>query len=259
MSIDYQVDDVGIGTITINRPERMNALDRAHYAELSKVWMDVRDNTNVRCAIVTGAGEKAFCAGADIKDVLGFNEDLQRLWQTQEMPLLNRGIELWKPVIAAVNGYCLGGGMTLLLATDIRIASSNAQFGVGEVKRGIVAGLGGTQRLVRQIGYAHAMELLLTGENIDAETAERRGLINRVAAAGDLMPTARRYAETIVQNAPLAVQATKELAMRARDMSLQDGMRIEQFLNSLLQRNSTDFTEGRTAFIEKRTPSFRGN
>lgn len=110
MSIDFQFDDNGIATVTINRPERLNALDRAAYVELSKVWLEVRDNPEIRCAIVTGAGEKSFCAGADIKDVIGVNEELQGLWQTQAMPLLNRGVELWKPVIAAVNGYCLGGG-----------------------------------------------------------------------------------------------------------------------------------------------------
>ncbi|MFB8344597.1 enoyl-CoA hydratase/isomerase family protein [Brucella cytisi] len=258
MSIDLQLDDAGIATITINRPERMNALDRAHYAQLSEAWIEVRDNSAIRCAIITGAGEKSFCAGADIKDVIGAKEELQDLWQTQAMPLLNRGIEIWKPVIAAVNGYCLGGGLTLLLATDIRVASSNAQFGLAEVKRGIVAGLGGTQRLIRQIGYAHAMELLLTGDSMDAETAERRGLINRVVPGTELMTEARKYAHAIAQNAPLAVQATKELAMRARDMSLHDGLRTEQLLNNLLQRNSTDVGEGRTAFVEKRTPLFRG-
>lgn len=258
MSIDFLADENGIATITINRPERLNALDRAHYAELSRAWVEVRDDPKIRCAIVTGAGDKSFCAGADIKDVIGAKEELRNLWQTQEMPLLNRGLELWKPVIAAVNGHCLGGGMTLLLATDIRVASPNAAFGVAEVKRGIVAGLGGTQRLVRQLAHAHAMEMLLTGDTIDAETAERRGLINRVAPAGELMAVARRYADTMARNAPLAVQATKELAMRARDMSLQDGLRIEQLLNNLLQRNSVDVAEGRAAFIEKRSAAFRG-
>ena len=257
MSIDYQADD-GIATITINRTERMNALDQAHYADLSKAWVEVRDDPKIRCAIITGAGEKSFCAGADIKEVLGTNDELQQLWQTQSMPLLNRGIELWKPVIAAVNGYCLGGGMTLLLATDIRVASSEAVFGVAEVRRGIVAGLGGTQRLIRQIGYAHAMEMLLTGDSIDAATAERRGLINRVVGADELMKVARGYAQTIAENAPLAVQATKELAMRARDMSLHEGLRIEQFLNTLLQRNSSDVAEGRAAFMEKRAAIFNG-
>lgn len=257
MSIEYKADD-GIATITINRPERMNALDHAHYADLSKAWVEVRDDPKIRCAIITGAGQKSFCAGADIKEVLGTNEELQQLWQTQSLPLLNRGIELWKPVIAAVNGYCLGGGMTLLLATDIRIACSDAVFGVAEVKRGIVAGLGGTQRLIRQIGYAHAMEMLLTGESIDALAAERRGLINKVVAAEKLMTVARSYAETIAANAPLAVQATKEMAMRARDMSLHDGLRIEQLLNSLLQRSSSDVAEGRAAFMEKRSPRFNG-
>lgn len=258
MSIDFEFDDLGIATVTLNRPERMNALDNNHYRELSKVWVEVRDNPKLHCAIVTGAGEKSFCSGADIKDVLGERLELHGLWQTQEQPLLNRGIEMWKPVIAAVNGYCLGGGMTLLLATDIRVAASHATFGVGEVKRGFVAGLGGTQRLARQLSHARAMELLLTGESIDAVRAEQWGLINQVVPPAELMTAARRYAEAIARNAPLAVRASKELALRTRDMSLADGMRTEQMINALLQLNSEDVQEGRTAFMEKRGAKFRG-
>lgn len=258
MSIDFTHDDSGIATVTINRPERLNALDNDHYAQLSRIWIEVRDNPAIRCVIVTGAGDRSFCAGADIKDVIGAKEDLQETWRTQDRPLLNRGLDIWKPVIAAVNGYCLGGGMTLLLATDIRIAATHAQFGVAEVKLGIVAGLGGTQRLIRELPHARAMEMLLIGDSIDAETAERWGLINKVVETDDLMATAWRYAEAIARNAPLAVQATKELALRARDMSLRDGMRTEQLVNVLLQRNSSDVQEGRAAFIEKRRPEFRG-
>lgn len=258
MSIDFELDDAGIATVTLNRPERMNALDHEHYSELSKVWIEVRDNPKLYCAIVTGAGEQSFCAGADIKEVLGARIELSDLWQTQEQPLLNRGLEVWKPVIAAVNGYCLGGGMTLLLATDIRVAASHATFGVGEVKRGFVAGLGGTQRLARQLSHARAMEMLLTGDSIDAAKAEQWGLINKVVSPAELMTTARRYAETIVGNAPLAVRASKELALRTRDMSLADGMRTEQMINALLQLNSEDVQEGRAAFMEKRSAEFRG-
>lgn len=259
MSIDFELDDAGIATVTLNRPERMNALDHEHYRELSRIWVEVRDNPKLHCVIVTGAGETSFCAGADIKEVLGAKVELFDLWQTQEQPLLNRGLEVWKPVIAAVNGYCLGGGMTLLLATDIRVAASHATFGVGEVKRGFVAGLGGTQRLARQLCHARAMEMLLTGDSIDAAKAERWGLINQVVPLAELMTAARRYAETIVRNAPLAVRASKELALRARDMSLADGMRTEQMINALLQRNSVDVQEGRTAFMEKRRAVFRGD
>lgn len=258
MSIDLEQDEEGIATITLNRPERMNALDQAAYDDLSRIWVEVRDNPGIHCTIVTGAGDRAFCAGADIKEVLNAELPLRDLWQTQAEPQLARGLEIWKPVIAAVNGYCLGGGMTLLLATDIRIAADHATFGVGEVKRGMVAGLGGTQRLVRQIAQAHAMEMLLTGDSIDAERAERWGLVNRVVPPEDLMQTARDYARRIVSNAPLAVRATKELALRARDMSLGDGMRTEQMMNALFQISSSDLREGRDAFAEKRAPRFRG-
>lgn len=258
MAIDYALDEGGIATVTINRPERLNALDNEHYAELSRVWIDVRDNPAVRCVIVTGAGEKSFCAGADIKEVVGRKIDLWEVWRAQQVPLIQRGLEIWKPVIAAVNGYCLGGGVTLLLATDIRVAVPHAEFGVPEVKRGIIAGTGGTQRIVRQLPHVLAMELLLTGDRVDADWALRAGLINKVVAPADLMVTARGYAEAISRNAPLAVQATKELALRARDASLADGIRMEQMTSALLEQLSADVQEGRTAFMEKRSPDFHG-
>lgn len=258
MSIDFDLDAAGIATITINRPERMNALDGEHYASLSKIWTRVRDDHAIRCAIVTGAGEKSFCAGADIKEVIGRKTELREHWLTQQELLLQRGLEVWKPVIAAVNGYCLGGGVTLLLATDIRIAVPHAEFGLSEVKRGIIAGSGGTQRVMRQLPHAIAMELLLIGDRIDAARAERWGFINAIVPADQLMATARDYAERIVANAPLAVQATKELALRSRDLSLADGLRMEQMTSFILQQVSSDVQEGREAFIEKRPPRFRG-
>jgi enoyl-CoA hydratase/carnithine racemase len=160
-------------------------------------------------------------------------------------------------VIAAVNGYCLGGGMTLLLATDIRVAAEHASFGLAEVKRGIIAGNGGTQRVLSQLPYAIAMELLLTGDRFDAETAARWGLINRVVAMDDLIDTAMEYAQRVAQNAPLAVQAAKELALRSRDMDLTSGLRIEQAMNRLLQFTN-DAKEGPAAFSEKRAAQFEG-
>lgn len=259
MSIDLEIDEAGIATITINRPERMNALDAEHYRGLSEAWTRVRDDHAIRCAIITGAGEKSFCAGADIKELIGRKAELRELWLTQQELLLNRGLEVWKPVIAAVNGSCLGGGMTLLLATDIRIAAPHARFGLPEVRRGVIAGAGGTQRIMRQLPHAIAMELLLLGDRIDAATAERRGLVNAVVPACALMETARRYAARIAENAPLAVQATKELALRSRDASLADGLRMEQLLSAILQQNSADAQEGRAAFIEKRSPRFQGS
>ena len=258
MSIDFALDEAGVATITINRPDRMNALDGEHYKSLSEIWTRVRDDDAVRCAIVTGAGEKSFCAGADIKEVVGQRTELHEHWVPQQELLLNRGLELWKPVIAAVNGYCLGGGMTLLLATDIRIAVPHAEFAVAEVKRGIIAGAGGTQRIMRQLPHPIAMEMLLTGDRIDAAKAERWGLVNAVVPQSSLMTTARSYAERIIANAPLAVQATKELALRSRDLSLADGIRMEQMTSLILQQLSTDVQEGRNAFVEKRVPNFRG-
>jgi E-phenylitaconyl-CoA hydratase len=176
---------------------------------------------------------------------------------TQKGQLLNRGLEIWKPVIAAVNGACLGGGTTLLLATDIRIAAEHATFSVAEVKRGVFPANGGTQRLIQQLPHAIAMELLLVGDAIDAATAARWGLVNRVVKAEDLMETALEYAWRIAANAPLAVQAAKELALRSRDVDLATGLRLEQLMLRLLQ-TTEDVKEGSNAFAEKRPPRFTG-
>lgn len=256
MSIDLEITD-GIAVVTINRPERHNALDREHYDALSRAWVRVRDDREIRCAVVTGAGAKSFSSGADLKSHIGREVPPHELWLTQRGQLLNRGLEVWKPVIAAVNGYCLGGGMTLLLATDIRIAAEHATFGVSEVKRGIVPANGGTQRLLGQLPYPIAMNLLLTGKTIDAAQAERWGLVNEVVPVDRLMDTAMEYARQIAANAPLAVQAAKELAIRSRDMDLTSGLRMEQLVNRLLQ-GTQDVAEGRAAFAEKRTPNFKG-
>jgi len=256
MSIDLDVKD-GIATIVINRPEVHNALDIEHYAALSDAWKRVRDDGEIRVAIVTGAGDRAFCAGADIKTFLTRKSEWSDVWQTQRDQLLNRGLEVWKPIIAAVNGFCVGGGMTMLLATDIRVASEHASFGLSEVKRGFIAGNGGTQRILQQIPYCIGMEMLLTGDAIDARRAKVWGLINHVVPHGDLMTTALDYARRIAANAPLAVQAAKELAVRSRDVDTNTGLRIEQLMVRIL-RETEDAKEGPTAFREKRKPSFRG-
>jgi enoyl-CoA hydratase/carnithine racemase len=257
MSIDIMVSD-GVAVITINRPERHNAMDVEHYGALSAAWVRVRDEADIRCAVITGAGSKSFSTGADLKSYIGREQAPQEMWLTQRNQLLNRGLEVWKPVIAAVNGYCLGGGMTLLLATDIRVAAEHATFGVSEVKRGVIPANGGTQRLLAQLPHAIAMELLLTGSSIDAATALRWGLINRVVRPEALMETALDYARQIAANAPLAVQAAKELAIRSRDMDLASGLRMEQMVSRLLQQTD-DVKEGRTAFAEKRAPHFKGS
>jgi len=257
MAIDYTVSDEGIALITINRPERLNAMDAEHYKALSNAWVSVRDDPAVRVAIVTGAGERSFTTGADIKSFLTAPVGLSERWLTQRDQLLNRGLEVWKPIISAVNGYCMGGGVTLMLATDIRIAASHATFNVAEVKRGVIPANGGTQRILDQLPYAVAMEMLLTGDGIDAVAAERWGLVNKVVPKEDLMTTAYAYARRIAANAPLAVQAAKELAVRSRDMDLATGLRFEAVINRMLA-STEDAKEGPAAFAEKRVPNFKG-
>ena len=256
MSIDVEVAD-GVCMIVINRPERLNAMDAEHYHGLSQAWCRVRDDAGIRVAIISGAGEKSFSTGADIKSVLTGPPAYDEMWLTQRDQLLNRGLEVWKPVIAAVNGYCLGGGMTMLLATDIRVAAPHATFGLSEVKRGVIPGNGGTQRILRQVPHAIAMEMLVTGDAIDAETATRWGLVNKVVPANRLLDVAREYAQRIAANAPLAVQAAKELALRSRDMDLVSGLRLEQVMNRLLMATE-DAREGPAAFAAKRPAQFKG-
>lgn len=255
MSIDLHVDDAGVALITINRPEARNAFDAEHYQQISRAWERVRDDPAIRVAVITGAGDKSFSAGADLKTFVGRKAEMSEFWLTQKDQLLNRGLEVWKPVIAAVNGYCIGGGMTLLLATDIRVAVPHATFSLAEVKRGIIAGNGGTQRCIAQLPYAIAMEALLTGDTIDATTAERWGLINKVVPPEQLLEESMKYAHRIAANAPLAVQAAKELAVKAPEMGLAAGLRMEQFTNKLLS-STNDAREGALAFREKRPARF---
>jgi len=257
MSIDFKVSDEGIALITINRPERLNAMDAEHYLGLSNAWKQVQGDAAIRVAIITGAGDRSFTTGADIKSFLTAPTDLSEMWLTQRDQLLNRGLEVWKPVIAAVNGYCLAGGMTLLMATDIRVASTSATFSLAEVKRGVIAGNGGTQRVLQQLPYAIAMEMLLTGDSITAETAARWGLVNQVVVPEALLDTAYTYARKIAANAPLAVQAAKELAVRSREMDLTTGLRVEAVMNRLLSMTD-DAKEGPAAFAAKRPPQFKG-
>lgn len=190
MSIDLELLDGGIAVITINRPDKRNALDAEHYQGLSDAWTRVRDDAAIRVAIITGAGDKVFSAGADLKSWIGRKVDMSQMWQTQVGMLLNRGLEVWKPVIAAINGDCIAGGMTLALATDIRVAAEHAHFALSEVKRGIIAANGGTQRLPAQLPHAIAMEMLLTGDPIDAAAAARWGLVNKVVPAPEVRDAA---------------------------------------------------------------------
>ncbi len=256
MALLFEVRDK-VAYLTINRPEAMNAMDPQTYQELSQAWVEVRDNPDIWVAIITGAGDKAFTAGADLKATIPRQPEMWEFWQTQREQILNRGLEVWKPVIAAVNGYCLAGGMTLLFATDIRVAAEHAVFEISEVKRGILPGNGGTQRALRQLPYPIAMELLLLGNRIDAQEAYRIGLINKVVPMDQLMATAEDYARRLCQNPPLAVQAIKELAVRGQYVHLSDGLRLESAISFAL-RQTEDAKEGPRAFAEKRPANFKG-
>ena len=256
MALIYEKRDK-IAYITINRPEVMNAMDPETYTELSEAWIDVRDDPDVWVAIITGSGDKAFSAGADLRKAIPREVEKWRFWQTQEEQILNRGLEIWKPIIAAVNGYCLAGGMTLLLATDLRVAAEHARFGLSEVKRGILPANGGTQRTIRQLPYPIAMWLLLSGELLSAQDACQYGLVNKVVPMGELMEEAERMARVICENGPLAVRAIKELAVRGQYMPIEYGLRLEQAIASTLS-TTEDAKEGPRAFAEKRKPVYKG-
>ena len=256
MALDYEKKGK-IAYITLNRPEAMNAMDPEMYHDLSEAWIDVRDDPDVWCAIITGAGERAFTAGADLKKTIPRTPEKWEFWQTQDEQILNRGLEVWKPVIAAINGYCLAGGMTLLLATDLRVAAEHAKFGLSEVKRGILPGNGGTQRTLRQLPYPVAMWMLLSGEWLTAQEAQQYGLVNKVVPLPNLMEEAERMADVVCKNGPLAVRAIKELAVRSQYMPLDHGLRLEEAIQQVLM-TTEDAKEGPRAFAEKRPAEFKG-
>jgi E-phenylitaconyl-CoA hydratase len=256
MALLFEIRD-RVAYLTFNRPEAMNAMDPETYQQLSEAWIEVRDNPEIWCAIITGAGDRAFTAGADLKRTIPREPEAWQFWQTQSEQILNRGLEVWKPVIAAVNGYCLAGGMTLLFATDIRVAAEHATFGISEVKRGILPGNGGTQRALRQLPYPIAMELLLIGDTLTAQQALQYGLINRVVPKEQLMEVAEEYARKLVANAPLAVRAIKELATRSQYLHIADGLRLEASIQQVL-RQTADAKEGPRAFAEKRKANWTG-
>ena len=245
-----------IAIFTINRPEALNSINVPTLEELHEVMVDFRDDPGLWVGIVTGAGEKAFCAGADIKDMLPFlKEHLKNSPEAiPDTPM--RGLEIWKPLIAAVNGVALGGGLEITLACDLRIASEKARFGVPEVTLGLIPGWGGTQRLPRMIPRCKAAELLFTGKLINAQEAYRIGLVNIVVPPESVLPTAREWAEAICRAGPLAVRAAKEAMIRGSSLTLEDGLKLENALEAHVM-DTEDYTEGTTAFLEKRKPDFK--
>ena len=249
-----------IAYITLNRPEVMNALNSELWRALTDAWISVRDDPEVWTAIVTGVGDRAFCAGQDLKEVAkvmmeaAAGEPIPEI-VPEIMPM--RGLEVYKPFIAAINGVATGGGLELAMACDIRIAADTARLGLREVVQSLMPGAGGTQRLPRFVPFGIAMEILMTGDFISADEAYRIGLVNRVVPQAELMPAAEALAKRINENGPLAVRAAKEAAYRGIRMPLDDGLRFERLMiQSLLM--SEDAKEGPLAFAQKRKPEYKG-
>lgn len=250
-------DTNGIRTITIDRPEQLNALDRATIAELDQALTAAEADRTVRVVIITGSGEKAFVAGADIKEFAHFSvEEGRGLAADGQRKLFDHVEHLNKPVIAAVNGYALGGGLELAMACHVRIASETAKMGLPEVSLGVIPGYGGTQRLPRLVGRGKALEMILSAQMIDAADALQWGLVNRVVPADQLLSTAHELATRIMRNSPTALAA----AIRAVNAGFEpgaDGLQreIAEFGNCF---GTADFKEGTTAFMEKRKAVFTG-
>jgi len=245
-----------IAVITINRPERMNAIDPQTSHELRNAWSDFRDDNEVWVAILTGAGERAFSAGLDLVATAEAFAAGSAPRFTAPFGGITRDIEIFKPMIAAVNGHCLAGGLEMALCCDIRIAAENATFGVPEVTRAIIPGAGGTQRLPRAIGLAKALELIITGARIDAQEALRYGLVSQVLPLPELMPKAMEMAELICQNGPLAVRAAKEAVCQGYNVTLEEGLALEAKLSEAIWLTE-DSREGPTAFSQRRKPEYK--
>ena len=247
----------GIARITVNRPDKLNALDGTVIRELGDAVTRVETDGSIRGVIVTGAGPKAFVAGADIGEIAG-QGPIDGKARAMAGQLVFRRLErCGKPVIAAVNGFALGGGCELAMACHIRIASENAKFGQPEVKLGIGPGYGGTVRLPRLVGKGRALELLLTGAMIDAQEAWRIGLVNRVVSADRLLSEAEALLGTILENGPLAVRLCLEAVDAGLELSLDDGLLLEANHFGLLS-GTADMREGTAAFLEKRKARFEG-
>jgi enoyl-CoA hydratase/carnithine racemase len=254
MKIDYVKYD-HIAFITINGPACQNALDIESLADMEEAITNFDEDKELRVAIIRGIGDQAFCSGFDLQTV---DDEANREQGENDFPRsLMRGLVTNKPIIAAVNGAALGGGLELMLSCDIRIAATEAKFGFPEVRLGLIPGWGGTQRAIRQLSWCNAAALILTGNLIDASEAYRIGLINQVVSSAELMSTAETWANIIAKAAPLAVQAAKEAMQTGSQTSFPEGLQIEDGLVSYLKTTS-DFAEGMRAFKEKQQPRFKG-
>jgi enoyl-CoA hydratase len=266
MALVYEKKDK-IAYLTINRPEARNAIDPETAVELAHAWTDYRDDAGMRCAIITGVGDQSFCAGADLGRLIPLltgarkpETEADTIIQGDSQLLQNaflRGFELSKPVIAAVNGYAIAGGFELLYGADIRVASLDAKFGLQEVKWSVFPAGGSTVLLPRQLPHAKAMEILLTGELMDAHEAFRLGFVNKIVPAGMVMEEAERYANIIIKNGPLAISGIKKAVHAISGMSIKEGMAKELEL-AIPVFLSEDAKEGPRAFKQKREPVFKG-
>ena len=249
--------DGQVAIVTINRPDVLNALDTATLSELHSVLHDLRADESIRAIVITGAGEKSFVAGADITELARQDPSAAREYARAGQRVFDLIEQLGKPVVAAINGYALGGGCELAMACSIRLAADTARLGQPEVNLGVLPGYGGTQRLPRLIGKGRALEMLLTGVSIPASDAERIGLVNRVVPLAELLAEARRLAHMLAKQAPLAVRAILDAVHRGADMPLPSGCDYETTLFGLLA-STNDMKEGTRAFLEKRKPAFEG-
>ena len=249
--------DAAVATVTINRPKVLNALNAQTVDELRRAMLDLKHDPSIRVVILTGAGDRSFVAGADINELSG-----QAPASNRELALTGQHVfdiieHLGKPVIAAINGYALGGGCELALACTIRIAADTARLGQPEINLGIIPGYGGSQRLTRLIGRGPALEMLLTGDQISAADAYRLGLVNRVVTAANLMGETRKLAHTLASKAPVAVRYILDAVTKGIQMPLPDAQLFEATLFGLVAATE-DMREGTKAFLEKRKPEFRG-
>jgi enoyl-CoA hydratase len=249
--------DGAIATLTVNRPDKRNAVNNAVVEDIDKALDQIEANPGLRVLILTGAGEKAFVAGADIKELDKRDTLLGRSETRRRQEVYTRIEQLEIPSIAAVNGWALGTGLELAMVCTIRIASTKARMGQPEVKLGIIPGAGGTYRLPRLVGLGRAMEIILTGEPVSAEEAQAIGLVNRVAAPENLMAEVRTLAETIASRPKLAVQYAKEAVLRCFETGLTQGLAHESYLHAL-SCGTQDKKEGVASFLEKREAKFTG-
>jgi enoyl-CoA hydratase/carnithine racemase len=256
MPVHYRCDD-GVALITLDRPEALNSIDLEMWQAFSEATRRFEEDGSARTGIITGSGPRAFCAGADIKTTIRRLMDDPRGNPYAEPATIMRGQSVTKPLLAAVNGVALGGGLEIVLACDLRIAAKGARFGAPEVTLGLIPGWGGTQRLVRQLPYAVAAKLVLTGELIGAEEALACGLINAVVEPDQLIEEATRLAKTLCARGPVALKAAKWAMVEGANLPLERGLELEKELFESLAYTS-DVREGIAAFEERRPPQFTG-